>query len=254
MKIAVVGKEKELLEKYIRKNYPDFKFVKKNPELIIGYGGDGTLLFSERLYPGVPKVLIRNSQVCNRCSRYAKDSILKLLLKRKFGIKEELKLEGKVKNKKIIGLNDIILIHEHYNKALRFNMTLNNKLYGREFLGDGLVVSTPLGSTGYYQSITRSNFYKGLGIAFNNTINIIGHLVVDQDSKIMIEVTRGPGLMVNDNNDKFIKVDTGDKIYIQKTKEKARIITFKEKYNRFNIDVSQNRFPLGYCQICHCKL
>ena len=73
-------------------------------------------------------------------------------------------------------------------------------------------------------------------------------------SKIKIEITRGPGIMVDDNNDKFMPIDTKDKIYIKKAKEKGKIISFEDKYTHYSIDVSQNRYPLGYCQTCHCKI
>ena len=41
-----------------------FELVKKNPDFIICYGGDGTVLFSERKFPGVPKLIIKSSRAC----------------------------------------------------------------------------------------------------------------------------------------------------------------------------------------------
>ena len=135
MKIAISGIHKEKLARYIEKKYPEFKVVKSNPDVVISYGGDGTLLFSEREFPGAPKALIRNSQICNKCAKRSKDDVLQLLLAKKFTITEEMKLEARVKKNKIIALNDILLIHEHYNKALRFKIYLDNKEHSFQLSG-----------------------------------------------------------------------------------------------------------------------
>lgn len=34
-------------------------FDEKNPEFVVSYGGDGTLLRAEFLYPSIPKLLLR---------------------------------------------------------------------------------------------------------------------------------------------------------------------------------------------------
>ena len=41
-----------------------FEVVEKNPDFIVCYGGDGTVLFSERKFPGVPKLIIKTSRAC----------------------------------------------------------------------------------------------------------------------------------------------------------------------------------------------
>jgi NAD+ kinase len=64
MKVVISGLAKNELAQYIRKHYPnDIQIVKSKPEFVLCYGGDGTLLFAERHYPMVPKVMIRKSRV-----------------------------------------------------------------------------------------------------------------------------------------------------------------------------------------------
>ena len=159
-------------------------------------------------------------------------------------------MEAEVKRKKVYGLNDILIAHETINTALRFKISLDGIQYGHEILGDGVLISTPFGSTGYYQSITRSNFQKGIGIAFNNTVNFIGHLVIKEKTNIKIEVTRGPGLVAPDNSKKAIRINTGDIIKVNRSDKFANLAHFKGKNRKYNIGMSQNRVPLGLCQIC----
>ncbi len=226
MKIIVTGLKKAELIKDLKKNYPGFEIVQKNPEIIICYGGDGTLLRAERVYPGIPKVVIKNSQICKNCIDLPKKQILKKLLTNKFTIKEYNKVEARVGQKTITALNDVVVMHKHYNKAIRFEVYIDDKLYEQEILGDGIIVATPFGSTAYYQSVTRSNFSDGLGLAFNNAISLIQHLVLKEDAKIKVHLTRGPAVLVDDNNQKYIELKTGQNIYINKSKTPARLCSF----------------------------
>ena len=65
LKVVVVGKDKRNIEKILKKY--NLKLVKKNPDIVISYGGDGTILLSERLFPNIPKLFLRHSSICNKC-------------------------------------------------------------------------------------------------------------------------------------------------------------------------------------------
>jgi NAD+ kinase len=253
MRVKVYGPEREKLKNFIRKNYPEIKIiqkVEKNPDLIICYGGDGTLLLAERLDPGIPKVGIRNSQICNVCRHETRDTVLQLLKEKKFQISEHYKIEATCQGQTVTALNDIIIAHYHVNTALRFKVFVDDLPYGGEFLGDGIVAATPIGSTGYYQAITRSNFQEGIGVAFSNTVNIIGHIVLNDRVKIKVLITRGPGRLRYDNDKSQMNLKEGDEVFIHKSKHITKLVNFSGANKKFNIDISHNRLPLGYCQIC----
>lgn len=250
MRVQVTGLERVDLKKYIRRNHPGLKITATNPEVIICYGGDGTLLYAERHYPGKVKVMIRKSQVCDNCVAETKEKILTELEKRNYSVYKHNLLEATCGRRKIYGLNDILVGHERMNSALRFNVYLNGVQYGHEVLGDGILVSTPFGSTGYYQSITRSNFQEGLGIAFSNSVNVTDNLVVNNNTRIKIEITRGPGMLVQDNAKEMIDLEAGNVVNIRRSKKFARLAMIKGRGRKYNIGMSQNRVPLGYCQIC----
>ncbi|MCD6547501.1 MAG: NAD(+)/NADH kinase [Nanoarchaeota archaeon] len=217
MKLAIVSKYdvKHLAKKY-------FKIVKSNPDFVLAYGGDGTLLFAEKLYPNIPKIFVKHKSSCRSCELLNLENVLKKVANGNYKIKELIKLEANVNGKKFVALNDIN-IHYIPPEALRFFVYVNGKRVNGEFIGDGVVVCTPFGSTAYFKSITRKTFNKGIGIAFNNTTRFQKPKVVSEDSKIVVEITRGSGVVVADNQ-KPIKIKKGDKVKIKKNDGMARII------------------------------
>jgi len=227
MKIAIFGKtpeSKAQLNKAVKKS--GFIYDEKKPDLIISYGGDGTFLWAERKYPGVPKVLFRFSKICNKCHNLPVEHALALLKKKKYKIKEHTKLQGKLYKTTTYATNDITIRNAVPTHAIRFELYLNGKKYKEEFIGDGLVIATTFGSTGYYESITRKNFKKGIGIAFNNTTTKQKHLVVPEKTKIKVKITRGEALVATDNEPKLHLLIGGKSITITKSKKKAKLVSF----------------------------
>lgn len=252
MKVVISGLEKQALANHIRKYFPkDFQIVKQKPEFVLCYGGDGTLLFAEQHYPLVPKVMIRHSRVCNRCARLSRDTILKLLVRGHYSLLEQPLLEVSHRGTTLYGMNDIMVVHGVVNTGLRYRVSLNGENYGGPLLGDGVVVATPLGSTGYYQSITRSTFQQGLGIAFSNSIFTVDHIVVAEDTVVQITIDRGPALVAADNNDKFLPLAAREKVTIRRSHRSTYLVFFSGKaYRQYNVGIGENRVPLGSCQMC----
>jgi NAD kinase len=222
MKLLVIGRRKNFFEKEIRKE-KKLILVKNNPEVIVAFGGEGTFLYSEMVYPGIPKLLVYHSSKCKKCDKHDYNKLIHALAHKKFKTVNFVKIEGLVNGKKLIGLNEI---NVHYKPpcALRFEVDINNKLVVRECVGDGLVISTPYGSSGYFYSVTRKTFNKGLGVAFNNTVKLIKEKIIPENSVIKVKIVRGPGVMCADCNKKTIPLKTGDIIKIQKHDSRAKIL------------------------------
>ncbi|MBT3407256.1 hypothetical protein HN415_01090, partial [Candidatus Woesearchaeota archaeon] len=149
-----------------------FKYEKKDPDMIISLGGDGTFLYSERKFPGIPKLLIKDSQVCSKCQNLKFDEIFMKILLKNYIILEHSKLVATFNKKKYLATNDFIIRNKTPTHAIRYQVTVDEK-ETLVIIGDGVVISTPFGSTGYYNSITRTNFNQGIGIAYNNTTKVM---------------------------------------------------------------------------------
>ena len=219
MKLAVVSKFKNEI-KSKAKRY--FKVVDKNPDFVLAYGGDGTLLFAEEVYPSIPKIFVKHESSCRNCRLLNLEKVLNKVASKNYKLKELVKLQANVNGKKIIALNDIN-VHYQPPEALRFFVYVNGKRINGEFIGDGVVVSTPFGSSAYFNSITRKKFDKGIGIAFNNITRFQKPKIVSESSKVVVEIARGRGVVVADNQ-KPIKIRAGDKIKIRKHNKNTKII------------------------------
>lgn len=252
MKVVISGLAKQELASYIRQHYRhDIQVVKQKPEFVLCYGGDGTLLYAEQHYPLVPKVMIRHSRVCQHCARLARETILSLLVRGQYSLIEQPLLETTHRRKTLYAINDIMVAHAQVNTGLRYHVWLNGENFGGDMLGDGLVVATPLGSTGYYQSITRSTFQHGLGVAFNNSIFTISNVVVPEDTIVKVQVDRGPGVVAADNNNHYLPLAIRDVVTIRRSHRSTYVVYFSGKhYRQYNVGIGDNRVPLSLCQMC----
>jgi NAD+ kinase len=202
------------------------KVVEKNPDFIVCYGGDGTVLFSERNFPEIPKLIIKTSQICRKCD-YSPDDLKDLLSKIREGnfcLHKKIKLETEAKGKKLVGLNEIQIHPKLPIYALRFSLSVDGKEY-KELIGDGVIIATPFGSTAYYKATGGKRFTKGLGISFNNLHNMNGEsFVVPEDSIIKLTISRGPAWLLADNNENLIELRPKDSILIKKSESTANFI------------------------------
>lgn len=186
-------------------------------EVVVCVGGDGTILGAEIQYPGVPKLPIKSSGVCKRCCRGDVKAVLEGIKSGKVRPKEYIKLEAKAGEKRIVALNEINIASLDPRAALRFEYE------GENVVGDGILVATPFGATGYFENITGTVFEVGIGVAFNNTNYRLKSKIIPEDREITIKIVRGPGAIYADNNSEWIRVETGGEIMIKKSIQKALI-------------------------------
>jgi NAD kinase len=215
MKVALVGKAKAQLRRQLGRF--GLKEDPRNPEVVIAFGGEGTFLYAEQTYPGVPKLLLYHSSSCIGCehdvSRY-----LKALHDRDYKIVEAEKVEGIVNGdpeKRLVGLNEMN-VHYKLPHALRFDLEIDGRRVATNVISDGVIVSTPYGSTGYYYSITHKRFRKGFGIAINNPVRHFKPISIKSDSVVWVRIKRGDGYLACDCLDKTILLRTGDIVEIRR--------------------------------------
>jgi len=232
VKIAIVGKSKEKINE-LKQLFPKYniEYTDENPDIVISQGGDGMFLISERTFPHIPKILIRDSKICNNCSNYDIEYILNKIEKKEYTVEELPKLKAIKENssketRELIGVNDIVLRNHFPTEAIRFKLRINNNEHSGEFIGDGLVIATPFGSNkgGYFNSITRKKIKDQIGIAFNNITSLQEHISTELNDTLEIIIARGQGILVADNNRDYIPLDKDDKIKISLHNTTAKII------------------------------
>jgi NAD+ kinase len=221
-RVAVVGKSLEThaqlckeLEKY------GFVYDEKNPDLVLSYGGDGTFLRAEAQFPEVPKVLIRDSKICVKCHNLPTEHVLTSISKGKFSVIKYKKIEAHVDKRFLTGINEVTVRNKTPVHALRFELFVDGKQIDGEIIGDGVTVATVFGASGYFYSITRRVFYKGLGIAFNNSTKPVEPVFIPDSSMIEIVLTRGEAIVAVDHE--MLEVKEG-KIVVNASKKFATIL------------------------------
>jgi len=197
------------------------------PEFIISIGGDGTLLRAEHKYPGIPKLMIRDSNVCQKCQDLGYDDIFMCLADEEFKIKEYRKLEARVNGKKYYAMNDVSVRNKLPIHAIRFTVTIGDDVY--PLIGDGAVVATPYGSTGYFYSITKKHFRKGMGLAFNNVTTKTKNRVFRRGAVVIIKLFRHDAEITIDNDLKILTLKEGQTVTIKKSDLTAKIVRVKPR-------------------------
>lgn len=228
MKVLLHGKNSKNIAGLVQSL--GFEIVTENPDVVISYGGDGTLLSSEREYPGIPKLPIRNSQLCNKCTNHADEHLLSQFLKNKLQLKEYKKLHTSIYGKDLYALNDFVVRNSDPTHTIRFRIQLpssfprkRKSIYNALLIGDGIVVATPFGSSGYFKSITGQTFEQGFGFAFNNTTQKIAHLLLKENDLINFQLIRGKALLSYDNSPDIFHLAEGTKLSFELSDQVAKI-------------------------------
>lgn len=205
------------------KQFP-VELVQENPDLVISHGGDGSLLGAERLFPGVPKCPIRDRKQNPKCPRHSEIDVLKKLFSGKLECQRLEKLRGKVAGGDILeGMNDLVLSRELVACAIRYRVWIDGQLLRSQVVSDSLVVATPFGSTGYFQSITHGNFKAGVGLAFNNAMDGANFTVLPAQTTITVQILRGPALLAADNNPDMLTLKDNDSIELRLSKPETNV-------------------------------
>ncbi len=225
MKILIVSENPDSVKNLLAPHGDFFTIVTENPEVVISFGGDGTLMKAEYLHPGIPKLYLRNSRI-GKLGHQTKENkdILEHIVKGEYSVEETMKLEARVNGKILTGLNDIVIHNENPRNGIRYTVDIDGVPLRGEIIGDGVVFATPLGSTGYYRSITDSSFEVGIGVAFNNSTEQSDHMVIRDSRKIKITITRGPALCYADNQQESIKLSEGECVEVVKSENVGRMM------------------------------
>lgn len=221
MKIAVFGKDAEKIN-YFQEELRQKGFtLSETPEIVFSIGGDGSFLLSERKFPGIPKLAIRDKDsLCRVCMVKNFDTALEALYNKKFSVKEFPKIEAVIRGKKLIAANEIAIRNKELYHAIRFSLSADSDY---ELIGDGIVLATAFGSTGYFYSITKQSFEKGFGLAFNNTTTCMKPMYFN-NPKVRIKILRNTAHISADNNPDIVEAPEGEVIDLRGSDEVLRVI------------------------------
>ncbi len=242
MRTLLYGAQSDQLRPELAK-HPSLKIVDTDPEVIICFGGDGTLLSAELAWPMVPKLPIRNSRRGIRCIPHPPAEVIRHLVENMLAPTRFLKLECAISYQDepdpmcfLTAMNEFNVHMGHINSAVRFRVWIDEAPYenGAEILGDGFVVCTPFGSTAYFNQITHGVFHSGLGLAFKATSEHTNHIIVPESATVRVRITRGPAVLAFDNAPEYFELCEGDELTIHKSLTLATVLTMNTIHHPFD--------------------
>lgn len=170
-------------------------FSKMDADLIVTVGGDGTVL---KTCMSVPRpetpILAVNmgrrgylTEVDPQNAMHVIESYIKGTCKREERVKLSATIEGETA---VDGLNEVVITSGTPSKMLHFMVSID-KSQLLEFRGDGLIVSTPTGSTAYSLSAggpVVDNSVEAFVVTFICPLEHLTPLVVSMDNTINVEL------------------------------------------------------------------
>lgn len=122
--------------------------LKSGFDFVFVIGGDGTILKAARFYSKyeVPIFGINLGRLgfLSQASRDSLDYAVKQILAGNYKVEKRLML----KSNKYVALNDFVIKGDVSSRTSRFALQINDK-FVCEYLADGIIISTPTGSTAY---------------------------------------------------------------------------------------------------------
>jgi NAD+ kinase len=232
--------EKDVAEALKIDGYPRKKIPSKS-EIIIVFGGDGTLLSVARLVgnSGVP-ILGVNLGGLGFIAQLSRDEIrdnIDMVFSEKSCFEERIMLLADVyrRGRKVIqnnAFNDVVLNKSALSRMFEIDIRFNNQ-YVTTFRVDGLIVSTPTGSTGHSLSAGGPIMYPTLESFLMTPIcphTLTSRPIVLPDTFILEEsIKNGEDIYLTLDGQEGFPLEVKDKVRIKKADYKTKFLVLNDK-------------------------
>jgi NAD+ kinase len=209
----------------------------KTVDLIIVFGGDGTLLNSARKYLDyeIPVLGINMGKVGFLTDIKVEnfENSLSEILNGNYVIEERNLVSAKFSETRLYGLNEVVIHSGSYAQLMRYQLSVNDKIV-YEQRSDGLIVATPTGSTAYALSAGGPIIHPSLDVW-----TILPMLpqslssrpfIISSEEKVTINLFDGPNeqarICVDGQNDIDLPFNT--EISISKMKKTLKLVHPKD--------------------------
>ncbi len=222
----------------------EFELLCKKCDALVTLGGDGTLISAVRrsfdYEIPVFGVYAGNLGFLADVSMDELDLFASNLACGKYRIDERSVLEAKVLKEDgeihIFAFNDVVLTRPSISNMINLETLVDGKAFNK-YHGDGVIVSTPTGSTAYNLSAGGPVLFP-LTKVFTLT-PICPHsltqrpVVLPGEFAIEMKTPSNPALMIIDGQDMY-ELDIGESVHIKLASKTAKLI-HKEEFNYFDV-------------------
>lgn len=209
----------------------------KNADFVVVIGGDGTLLRNfKKIENNNTKVIAINAGKLGFITEIRGDNfeeIFEDIFSENYNLEERYFLEIFVNGKKYEGLNEVFLTRNTIKKnVVSSKIYVDNKFLG-EFKGDGVIISTPTGSTAYSLSAGGPVVTPELKLFLITPIaphNLNTRpIILSGDKKITLELSSSESAYLNIDGDNPINILKKDKIEIKFSSNKLKLIIPRDR-------------------------
>ena len=219
------------------------------PSVVFTLGGDGTMLTVIRSLMGYnykfSGINVGNLGFLTDSFFTSFRQLLTSFAKGEYYSEKRMALVAEIIKKKtgnkqlLVGINDIILRSLDSFHMSEISLQVNDKIINND-RGDGIIISTPTGSTAYSMSNGGPIIAPNINAICITPIapHYLSHrpLVLDGDSLICLGITKNSRANIHVSNDGYavVPIEYGDKVLIKKHSKKISLI-YDKKYNYFDV-------------------
>ena len=223
--------------------------IGEQADLVIVIAGDGNMLGIARQLAKyqVPLIGINRGNLgflTDIAPQSAFEQLHSCLERGEFIIEERFLLEAKIEqNGKIVernnALNEVVIHSSQIARTIDFEVSIDGK-FAFSQRSDGLIISTPTGSTAYSLSaggpILTPNLNAIALVPMNPHSLSSRPLVVDGDSVISMRFAQynQPNLVVSCDSQRLLPFSSDERVIVQKSPDKIKLLHLKD-YNYFNV-------------------
>ncbi len=207
-------------------------------DVVISFGGDGTFLNTIRLLKGQETpVMGVNLGGLGYLTEVSTDELYERteqLLRGEWEIERRILLEVTATDGKPQGpwyaLNDVVVDKAGYSRLIELKASING-VYLNTFRGDGLIVSTPTGSTGYSLSSGGPILEPKMGgiliVPLNPHSLSNRPLVIDDDKTVeVVAHTPAPTVSISVDGQTVTQLKSGQSLTVRRAKSNACVVKF----------------------------
>ena len=229
--------EIKVIEQFYKGDYKDLMSL----DLLIVLGGDGTLLGVARKFSTVIDTPILGINIGNlgflvTAEISDLDEALYRIKVGDYKVEERMLLSCTIEGVTCLeerALNDIVVARGTLSRMAQYEVFINDELYAT-FKGDGVIISTPVGSTAYSFSAGGPLIMPDLQIV--SIVPICPHtpnsrpMIIDGNNKVRVKpLINESDVFVTIDGQKALKLEKHNEVLIKKAKEFFRIISFDNK-------------------------
>ena len=221
----------------------DLENMKNSGDMSFVIGGDGTLLRAARFYSKYEKPVLGINMgrlgFLSQAGVTEIESVIESILQNKYTVEDRLMLESG----DYMALNDFVVKGCVAGRTSKFFLEVNDR-FVCDYIADGIIISTPTGSTAYGLSAGGPILYPDLGALVivpicPHTLNV-RPLVVPSGEKITVKTNDE---LLSVSIDGFVTTNYVEKIDIKASPYKAKLI-FPENNNFYS--VLRNKLHWGF--------